>query len=55
MLILCVFMLHGGKMLKCSQICSLYGVIMGISYSLVYHSLSIGGLTNSLYCNNIYS
>jgi hypothetical protein len=54
-LILCAFMLHGDKMLKCSRICSLYGVIIGISYSLVYHSLSIQGLTNSLYCNNIYA
>jgi hypothetical protein len=54
-LILFEFMLHNGKILKCSQICSLYGIIIGISHSLVYHSLSIGGLTNSLCCNNIYA
>jgi hypothetical protein len=52
-LILCVFILQGGKMLKCSQLCSLYGVIIGISYSLVYYSLSIRDLTNSLCCSNI--
>jgi hypothetical protein len=46
--------LHDGKILKCSQICSLYCVIIGISHSLVYHSLSIQGLTNSLYRSNIY-
>jgi disulfide bond formation protein DsbB len=41
-LVLYVLALHDDKTLKCSQICSLYGVIMGISHSLVYHSLSIG-------------
>jgi hypothetical protein len=51
--ILCGFMSHGGKMLKCSQKCSLYCVIIGISHSPVYHSLSIEGLTNSLYRNTI--
>jgi hypothetical protein len=52
-LILCVFILRGGKTLLCSQLCSLYDVIIGISYSLVCYSLSTRRLTNSLCCNTI--